>query len=63
METFEFMVQSTAEVKMRDLILTPKSSSEMPAISEGFALFLLMNDKLKAKFFVGAYRLLARMLV
>jgi hypothetical protein len=47
----EFGVQSSVELKIRDLKSTPKFCSELPAISEGFALFFViraaLNDSLR----------------
>ena len=62
-EKREVAVQSSEEEKILDFTLTPKSSSETPAISEGLALSLVISARLKASLVVGLYRLLARMLV
>jgi len=44
----EVAVQSSEEEKIFDFTLTPKSSSETPAISEGFELFLVITERFKA---------------
>ena len=62
-ENLDVAVQSSDEVKIRDFTLTPKSSSETPAISEGLELSLVISARLKAMFEVGLYLLLARMFV
>ncbi len=59
MENLEVAVQSSDEVKILDFILTPKSSMETPAISEGFELSLVITARLKASlrsWFVPALR-------
>jgi hypothetical protein len=62
-ESFEVGAQSTDEVKVRDLTLTPKSVNETPAISEGLELFFVITARLKFIFRFGAYLLLARRFV
>ena len=52
-EKREVAVQSSEEENILDFTLTPKSSKETPAISEGFELFLVITARLKAIRAVG----------
>jgi hypothetical protein len=45
-ESVEVGAQSTEEVNVRDLTLTPKSVNKTPAISEGFELSLVITARL-----------------
>ena len=51
---FEFGIQSIEEVKIRVFRFTLKSLKETPAISEGFELSLMINEKFRASLRLGA---------